>query len=246
MALRKRRRFSRSATISATFLFLATLSILVSGPMGGNATERLDVALEGLSSTGALPDESAYCSPAGQGPNVSPGISWSPGPEGTRSYALLMVDPDVPADLSAVNKPDVVIPEDAPRQSFIHWVLIDMPPSATGLPAGTDSRGVTPKGKPLGPTGHGVRGVNDYARFFNGNPDTAGPYGGYDGPCPPGNDDRLHRYVFRVYALDAPSLGLSGAFDGRAVEQAMAGHVLAQGEAVGTYTLNPAMHPAMR
>ncbi|HSK39697.1 MAG TPA: YbhB/YbcL family Raf kinase inhibitor-like protein [Arenibaculum sp.] len=241
MTLVKRRRFPRFATPSMIFIISAALLSPLSGPANANAAERLDVTLDGLSSAGALPDESAYCSPTGYGPNASPGISWSPGPEGTRSYALLMVDPDVPADLSAVNQPDVVIPEDAPRQSFIHWVLIDMPPSATGLPAGTDSRGVTPKGKPFGAVAHGVRGVNDYARFFNGNPDTAGPYGGYDGPCPPGNDGRLHRYVFRVYALDVPSLGLSGPFDGRAVEQAVAGHVLAQGEAVGTYTLNPAM-----
>jgi Raf kinase inhibitor-like YbhB/YbcL family protein len=69
--------------------------------------------------------------------------------------------------------------------------------------------------------------------------DMAGQYGGYDGPCPPWNDERAHRYTFKVYALDVPSLNLSGAFTGPEAEAAMQGHVLAEGEAVGLYTLNP-------
>jgi hypothetical protein len=230
------KRYGVAAASAASFLLLAALA-----PAPGAAVERLDVTIEGLSADGRLPDDAAYCGAGGYGPNVSPGISWSAGPAGTRSYAVLMVDPDVPADLSNVNDPDVAIPEDAPRQTFVHWVLVDLPPSVTALPAGADGEGVTPRGKPFGATANGVRGVNDYARFFNADPDTAGPYGGYDGPCPPSNDARMHGYAVRVYALDVPTLGLSGAFDGREAEKAMEGRVLAVGEAVGTYTLNPAL-----
>lgn len=210
--------------------------------MVANATESLTVTLGDLQPGGALPEDSAFCGRDGNpGPNVSPAVSWTAGPSGTRSYALLMVDVDVPQDLSLLNKPGVTIPEDAPRRPFYHWVLIDIPAGVTKLEAGLDSRGVTPKGKPLGRTGYGVRGVNDYAAFFNGNPETAGPHGGYDGPCPPANDSRIHHYAFRVYALDVESLALKEGFDGKTAENALAGHVLAQGEAVGTYTMNPAL-----
>ena len=62
-----------------------------------------------------------------------------------------------------------------------------------------------------------------------------------NGRCPPWNDERLHHYHFRVYALDVDSLAVSGDFDGRAVEAAMAGHILDWAELTGTYTLNPAV-----
>ena len=69
----------------------------------------------------------------------------------------------------------------------------------------------------------------------------AGDYYGYDGPCPPWNDERLHRYHFRVAALDIPSLGLEGRFDIGDVRRAMEGHVLAEAEIIGTYSLNAAL-----
>jgi phosphatidylethanolamine-binding protein (PEBP) family uncharacterized protein len=68
-----------------------------------------------------------------------------------------------------------------------------------------------------------------------------GDYGGYDGPCPPWNDSIVHHYHFTVHALDVESLGLSGHFGGPEALKAMEGHVLARGEWVGTYTLNPAL-----
>ena len=85
----------------------------------------------------------------------------------------------------------------------------------------------------------GVRGVNDYTKWFASDPEMKGDYGGYDGPCPPWNDSILHHYHFIVYALDVPSLALSGRFTGADAEKAMAGHVLARGEVMGTYTLSP-------
>jgi phosphatidylethanolamine-binding protein (PEBP) family uncharacterized protein len=93
--------------------------------------------------------------------------------------------------------------------------------------------------KPIGATALGVRGTNDYWPLFNKNPNMPpamkGPYGGFDGPCPPANDALVHTYRFQVYALDVPSLGLSGQFFAPAVFAAMQGHVLATGEAAATF-----------
>ena len=86
-----------------------------------------------------------------------------------------------------------------------------------------------------------MRGINDYTKFMASNPDMAGDYGGYDGPCPPWNDERLHHYVFTVYALDVGSLGLSGSFTAPDALKAMEGHILAQASWTGTYTQNPAV-----
>jgi len=63
----------------------------------------------------------------------------------------------------------------------------------------------------------------------------------YDGPCPPWNDEIVHRYVFTVYALDIEKLPLTGRFGGPEVRAAIAGHVLDQASLTGTYTLNPAL-----
>jgi len=66
-----------------------------------------------------------------------------------------------------------------------------------------------------------------------------GDYYGYDGPCPPWNDEIVHRYVFTVFALDIDQLPLDGRFGGPEVRRAMQGHILAQASLTGTYTLNP-------
>ncbi|MEO8808916.1 MAG: YbhB/YbcL family Raf kinase inhibitor-like protein, partial [Rhodanobacter sp.] len=68
-----------------------------------------------------------------------------------------------------------------------------------------------------------------------------GEYLGYDGPCPPWNDARLHHYHFTVHALDVRALSLSKGFSPEQLRVAMAGHVLAQAELTGTYSLNPAV-----
>ncbi len=158
------------------------------------------------------------------GGNISPGISWSGGPNGIKSYAIIVVDPDVPASFDLANKSDKIIPADYPRRDFYHWVLVDIPPGITSLPEGKNSRGVAPQ--KAGKTEYGVDGQNDY------------PNGGYDGPCPPWNDERIHHYHFTVYALDVTTLGLSGNFTGKQANEAMEKHILAKGEVVGTYTQN--------
>ena len=82
-----------------------------------------------------------------------------------------------------------------------------------------------------------VEGINGYTGFMAGDPDMAGTYGGYDGPCPPWNDELLHHYHFRLFALDVDSLTLPSRFGGADLLQAMKGHVLAEAEIHGTYSL---------
>jgi Raf kinase inhibitor-like YbhB/YbcL family protein len=191
-----------------------------------------------------VPDEHAFGVPDGQGKaaaeggNRSPHLRWSGHPDGTQSFAVVVYDPDVPADPSDVNQEDRSLPEDADRADFTHWLLIDIPPHVTELPEGAGSSEIVVGGKPVGETEHGVTGVNSYTDFLAGDPDMGGTYGGYDGPFPPWNDERLHHYHFIVHALDVPSLGLEGGFTLDDVRQAMEGHVLDQGELVATYTLH--------
>jgi phosphatidylethanolamine-binding protein (PEBP) family uncharacterized protein len=106
--------------------------------------------------------------------------------------------------------------------------------------AGSCSDGFTAHGKrqPAGPAG-ARQGINDYTGWFAGDLDMAGTYFGYDGPYPPFNDERPHRYFFRVFALDVASLPVEGAFTAADVFSAMQGHVLAEAALHGTYTLNP-------
>jgi len=163
------------------------------------------------------------------GGNVNPSLSWSGAPKDTKSYAVIVVDPDVPAKFDDANQPGKTIPENFPLQNFYHWVLYDIPVSVTSIAEGQDSKGITQGGKPVGKTPYGINGPNDYAQF-------GGSYGGYDGPCPPWNHARLHHYHFKVFALDVASLGLSKPSDGKTVERAIKDHILAQGEVVGTYT----------
>lgn len=206
------------------------------------AGETLDVTIADVDATGRFADSAAFCPPEGAAEtNVSPEVRWSEGPEGTGSYAVLMTDADVPADFSLINKPGVTIAADAPRVTIHHWVLVDIPAYQSMLARGVESERRVVGGKPIGQTDHGVRGANVFTAFFAGNADMAGTYGGYDGPCPPTNDLRVHRYRIDVFALDVPTLGLSGAFTGADAEAAMKGHVLAHGSATATYSLNPAV-----
>ncbi|MGX1307058.1 Raf kinase inhibitor-like YbhB/YbcL family protein [Amorphus suaedae] len=206
------------------------------------AGEALDVTIGDVDAAGRFADSAAFCPPEGAAEtNVSPEVRWGAGPDGTKSYALLMTDADVPADLSLINKPGVTIATDAPRVTIHHWVLVDIPAWQSGLARGVESERLVAGGKPIGRTDHGLRGANVFTAFLAGNADMAGTYGGYDGPCPPTNDLRAHRYRIEVFALDVPTLGLSGAFTGADAEAAMKGHVLARGSATATYSLNPAV-----
>ena len=191
----------------------------------------------------AIPDRCAFGRPGDGGQpmalsgNCNPHLSWSDAPEGTRSFALVLIDPDVPSVFDDVNKAGRTIPADLPRQDFHHWALVDIAPAIREIAEGALSAAVTTGGKrnPPGPAGS-RQGLNDYGGFMGD-----GDYFGYDGPCPPWNDALVHRYFFRLYALDVATLDLPGRFGGRDVLRAIRGHVLAETAIHGSYTLNPAL-----
>ncbi len=127
------------------------------------------------------------------GEDLSPQIAWQAAPAGAMSLALLVHDPDAPAD-------------------FTHWLAYDIAPGTRDLPEGASARGAMPAG---------VReGTNDFARR------------GYSGPCPP--PGKPHRYVFKLFALDA-RLDLPVGATRNQLEAAMKGHILAEGRLTGSY-----------
>jgi hypothetical protein len=132
-----------------------------------------------------------------QGRDVSPPLSWSGAPDGTRGFVLIVDDPDAPDPA-------------APKRTWVHWVLYDIPSTVSGLPEAVTSAKLPP----------GTReGTNDWNRT------------GYGGPCPPVG---RHRYFHKLYALDVELPDLGAAPKGE-VEKAMEGHVLAKTELIGTY-----------
>lgn len=194
-----------------------------------------------------IPGEYAFCIPAASGHvclggNRNPQLAWHDAPAGTRSFALICHDPDVPSCGDDVNQTDRSVPASLPRVDFFHWVLVDLPASVASIAAGEFSNDVTPRGKAGPAAPHGTRqGINDYTAWFASDHDMSGDYFGYDGPCPPWNDELRHRYVFTVFALDLERLPLEGKFTGQQARNAMQGHVLAQASITGLYTLNSAV-----
>lgn len=174
--------------------------------------------------------------------NRSPHLAWSDVPPGTRSFVLTCVDGDAPSRADDVNQPGRRVPATLPRVAFTHWLLVDLPADLRELAAGACGEGVVAHGKrqPPGPRGS-RQGLNDYTAWFAGDAAMAGDWFGYDGPCPPWNDDLLHHYRFSLYALDVADLGLAGRFTLADVREAIAGHVLAEAALTGTYTLNVAL-----
>lgn len=212
---------------------VAVSALAACSPEAAKATSTLTVTIEGLDPGRRLPVSAAFCAPPGVAPkdhNISPAVQWTPGPQGTQSYVLIMTDVDVPADLTLINRPGVILGDDTPRMSLVHWLLIDIPANITRLERGVESDGYRAPGLPVGKTPHGVRGANAYTFFFPKDSPLASVRAGYDGPCPPRNDTRAHRYITRIYALDTPTLGLEDVFFADEVERKMSGHILAVGE----------------
>jgi Raf kinase inhibitor-like YbhB/YbcL family protein len=182
---------------------------------------------------GAIPQECAFAraDPATHvalSENRNPELVWTDLPEAT-----------VPDN---VNKEGQVVPADLPRADFHHWVMVDIPPTCTSIAAGECSEGVTPHGKECPPNPAGApqarQGVSDYTGWFADDPQMSGTYLGYDGPAPPWNDERIHRYHFKLYALNLERCPVEGAFTAPEVKKAIEGHVLAEAKITGTYTLN--------
>ena len=174
------------------------------------------------------------------GPNRNPQLAWSDVPDGTRSFAVICHDVDVPTKPDDVNQEGREVPPDLPRADFYHWVAVDLPADLRAIDAGAFADGVVARGQQVAAGPYGCRqGLNDYTGWFAGDADMDGQYFGYDGPCPPWNDSLVHHYVFTVYALDVARLDVEDAFTGGDAIAAMAGHVLDQASLTGTYTLNP-------
>ncbi len=207
----------------------------------------MKVTSSGFTHGGVIPAEYAFCAPdpkahATLSRNRNPQLAWSGAPSGTRSFAIVCHDPDVPSRGDDVNREGRAVPASLARVDFFHWVLVDLPASVTAVAAGEFSSAVTPHGKPGPDAPHGARqGVNDYTSWFAADADMAGDYHGYDGPCPPWNDEIPHHYVFTVYALDLERLPVPGRFTGPDARQAMQGHILAQASITGLYSLNPSV-----
>lgn len=172
--------------------------------------------------------------------NLNPELSWSGAPQGTRSFVLLCIDPDVPTQPDDVNQEGREVPLKLPRTTFTHWVMVDIPASVTSIEEGACSRGVTARGKrnPPGPSGS-RQGLNDYTGWFKNDPDMGGDYLGYDGPCPPWNDSVTHHYCFEIHATDLEQCPVQGHFSAAQVLAAIEGHVLASASLTGRYSLNP-------
>ncbi len=200
----------------------------------------------GFSDGQRIPGDFSFCIPDPAhhvclGKNLNPQLAWSDVPAGTLSFALICHDPDVPSKGDDVNQEGRSIPASLPRVDFFHWVLIDLPASLNTINEGEFSHSVSPRGKPGPLAAHGARqGINNYTDWFSGDNDMRGDYYGYDGPCPPWNDEIVHRYIFTLYALDVATLPLEGKFGGPEVRAAIAGHILAEASLMGTYTLNQA------
>lgn len=188
---------------------------------------------------GPIQAEFALGAADGFGGNRNPQLAWDGAPEGTRSFALLCIDTDAPTDPSLAGKAGVEIPVAHPRGDFVHWVMVDIPAGVHDIAAGSCSDGVDKGGKraPKGPAG-ARQGLNDYTGWFAGDAELGGDWFGYDGPYPPPNDLRVHRYFFRLFALDVAELELPERFAAADAFRAMHGHVLAEAVMYGTYTLN--------
>ena len=172
--------------------------------------------------------------------NLNPHLAWDEVPEGTRSFALLMRDRDVPGSGEDVNVEGREVPADLPRVFFDHWVVVDLPPDLREIAEGEFASGVTPRGKDGGEGPHGCRqGRNDYTGWFADDPDMSGTYHGYDGPAPPWNDSIVHHYELTLHALDTETTDVGESFTCSNLLDTIEGHVLDRATITGRYTQNP-------
>lgn len=150
-----------------------------------------------LTSTAFVNDKAIPMQYTCEGKDISPPLKWEGVPEHARSLVLIVDDPDAPDPK-------------APRMTWVHWVLYNIPPDATGLP-----EGITSENLPLGTK----EGLNDWKKT------------GYGGPCPPIG---RHRYFHKLYALDVVLKDMHKPTKSQ-VEAEMKGHIVAKTELVGTY-----------
>jgi Raf kinase inhibitor-like YbhB/YbcL family protein len=176
-----------AVALAATLLFAGA---------SGAVTEEKPMSLS-ITSTAFAPDGAIPPLYTCEGKDLSPPLAWSGAAAATKSFTLILDDPDAPDPA-------------APKMTWVHWVLYDIAPAASGLPEGVQASALPP----------GTReGVNDWGRT------------GYGGPCPPIG---RHRYFHKLYALDTVLPDLKRP-NKAALEKAMQGHILAQAVLIGTY-----------
>lgn len=208
---------------------------------------RIHVRVDAMKYDHMIPSEYTFCTADGHGgaaaaANKNPSISWSKGPAGTQSYAVVIYDTDSPAEhRELMNQKGATLTKSVKRKIFFHMVLVDIPANVMTVPEGAASNERLLHGKPASAIKVGVPVANSYTQAFATNDAMKGTYYGYDGPCAPWNDENAHHYHFTVYALSVPSLGLSGDVSAEAAVAAMKGKVLAQGQFLGVYSTNPAV-----
>ncbi|HTC20892.1 MAG TPA: YbhB/YbcL family Raf kinase inhibitor-like protein [bacterium] len=175
--------------------------------------------------------------------NRNPHFAWGEMPEGTKSLVIVMHDIDAPTSRDFVNKAGKVVPYDYPRTEFYHWAAVDLD-TKTFIQQGEFSKEVTVRGKP-GPAGsRGTRhAVNDFTEWYKGNPNMEGIYSGYDGPAPPWNDEKLHTYLFTLYALKEKRCPVEGNFTCKDVVNALTGLVLEKATLKCTYAIYSKARP---
>jgi Raf kinase inhibitor-like YbhB/YbcL family protein len=190
----------------------------------------------------AIPGEFAFAvmdNPISLSSNQNPHLAWSDAPLGTKSLALSVIDPDVPSAGDNVNQVGKSVAAELARVEFCHWLVANLPADLSEIAAGSFSNAITARGKDAAGLFNSIQGVNDYTGWFAGDAQMSGQYHGYDGPCPPWNDERMHHYIFTVYALDVETLELPEHFTHTQFMAAIAPHTLATASLTGRYTLNP-------
>lgn len=171
---------------------MSVIGMLEFSPQEGVAAMAFTLSSDSFVADGEIPSRHTC-----DGEDISPHLKWSEVPDGTLSFALIVDDPDAPDP-------------QAPRMTWVHWVVFNLPPTTTELAAGVGA----------GRSGDDMeQGLNDWKRV------------GYNGPCPPIG---RHRYFHKLYALDVVLPAHENATK-QWLEGAMEGHILATAELVGTY-----------
>jgi Raf kinase inhibitor-like YbhB/YbcL family protein len=198
----------RRTSICAMMASLAAVGLGGGRSLAQGTAQKITVESSAFKNGAAIP--ATYTA---DGKNVSPPISWSNLPAGTREIALILDDPDAPT-----------------QQPFVHWVIYKIPATAKGLPEGI-AAGTKVEG---GPAAGAIQGPNGFSAFLRGGGQPAPA--GYRGPAPPAG--KPHHYRFKVYALNAPLDPVEG-LDKTALLKAMAGKIIGEGEIVGVYERKP-------
>lgn len=178
------------------FHFFPLLAVVLFFPVSAHA---LTLTSPDISIQTPMTEEFVFNGYGCKGKNTSPALKWEGAPEGTKSFALTVFDPDAPTGGSG----------------WWHWVIYNLPANSTGVPTGMGSGA-------MGIPKHVKQGRNDYGQ------------NNYGGPCPPAND-KPHRYIVTVYALNVEKLDVPDNASPAMIGFALNAATLQKAELVATY-----------